>query len=147
MFAPQQIKLMTVAVESTRDVDMPRLHYAMSETRAVTSIVQRAGVIDSFAADTATKAEVLARLRSSQVVHFACHGVQHQHEPHKSHFCLGSDRVTVAELMNIDLNDAFLAFLSACETAKGDQKHVDEVIHLAASMLFAGFKSIVATMW
>jgi hypothetical protein len=50
-------------------------------------------------------------------------------------------------LIELKLDDAFLAFLSACETAKGDKKQPDQAMHLAAAMLFSGFKSIVATMW
>jgi hypothetical protein len=40
-----------------------------------------------------------------------------------------------------------LAFLSACETAKGDRVVPDEAMHLAATLLFAGFRGVVATMW
>ncbi|KAJ7603472.1 hypothetical protein DFH06DRAFT_1022192 [Mycena polygramma] len=42
-----------------------------------------------------------------------------------------------------------LAFLSACETAKGDETVPDEAMHrdLAATLLFAGFHGVVATMW
>jgi CHAT domain-containing protein len=40
-----------------------------------------------------------------------------------------------------------LAFLSACETAKGDEGTPDEAMHLAAAVLFAGFRGVVATMW
>jgi CHAT domain-containing protein len=47
----------------------------------------------------------------------------------------------------VDMRSAFFAFMSGCETAKGDETHVDEVVHLAATMLFAGLKSLVATMW
>jgi CHAT domain-containing protein len=53
----------------------------------------------------------------------------------------------VSELMKLDLKGAFLAFLSACETAKGDRNQPDQAIHLAATMLFVGFKSVVASMW
>jgi CHAT domain-containing protein len=49
--------------------------------------------------------------------------------------------------MEMNLKHAFVAFLSACETAKGDRTYADEVVHLAATMLFAGFKSVIATMW
>jgi CHAT domain-containing protein len=49
--------------------------------------------------------------------------------------------------MELKLDYAFLAFLSACETAKGDNEQPDQAMHLAAAMLFSGFKSIVATMW
>jgi CHAT domain-containing protein len=40
-----------------------------------------------------------------------------------------------------------LAFLSACQTAMGDETTPDEMMHLAAALLFAGFRSVVATMW
>jgi CHAT domain-containing protein len=49
--------------------------------------------------------------------------------------------------MELDLSKAFLAFLSACETARGDEGQPDQTVHLAATMLFAGFRSVVATMW
>jgi CHAT domain-containing protein len=145
-FAPQQIRVMTAAAEHTKH-DMPPLHYAVPETRGVTDIVSAARVLSSCSADTATKPEVLSMLRSSHVVHLACHGIQHKHEPHKSRFCLSTCDLAISELMALDLQDAFLAFLSACETARGDEKHADETVHLAASLLFAGFKSVVATMW
>jgi CHAT domain-containing protein len=44
-------------------------------------------------------------------------------------------------------NSMSLAFLSACETAKGDEGTPDEAMHLAAAVLFAGFRGVVATMW
>jgi CHAT domain-containing protein len=49
--------------------------------------------------------------------------------------------------MKLDLKHAQLAFLSACETAKGDREQPDQAIHLAATMLFVGFKSVIGTMW
>jgi CHAT domain-containing protein len=49
--------------------------------------------------------------------------------------------------MELDLKHAHLAFLSACETAKGDRAQPDQAIHLAATMLFVGFRSIIGTMW
>jgi CHAT domain-containing protein len=49
--------------------------------------------------------------------------------------------------MEFELDRPWFAYLSACETAKGDAKQPDQVMHLAAAMLFAGFKHVVATMW
>jgi CHAT domain-containing protein len=91
--------------------------------------------------------EVVAALPRAHIVHLACHGVQNQTDPLSSGFCLGDGKLTVSALMDIKLNHAFLAFLSACETAKGDKEQPDQVIHLAATMLFCGFRSVVATMW
>ncbi|KAG2114119.1 CHAT domain-containing protein, partial [Suillus clintonianus] len=39
------------------------------------------------------------------------------------------------------------AFLSACETAVGDFQTPDEVIHLAATLQFAGVESVIGTLW
>ena len=44
-------------------------------------------------------------------------------------------------------DNAELAFLSACQTATGDENNPEEAVHLAAGMLAVGFKGIVATMW
>jgi CHAT domain-containing protein len=49
--------------------------------------------------------------------------------------------------MELNIKDGFLAFLSACETARGSEDQPDQAMHLAAAMLFVGFKSVVATMW
>jgi CHAT domain-containing protein len=40
-----------------------------------------------------------------------------------------------------------LAFLSACQTATGDESLSDEAVHLAAGMLSAGYRGVLATMW
>jgi CHAT domain-containing protein len=138
---------MTVAAESARNHNMPPLRHAVPETRCVVDVATKAGASRVFEAGAASEADLLAALRSSHIVHFACHGIQHREEPHKSHFCLSTCDLSVSELMNLELKDAVFAYLSACETAKGDSKHADEVVHLAATMLFAGFKSVVATMW
>jgi CHAT domain-containing protein len=86
-------------------------------------------------------------MQAANIVHLACHGVQDMHNATQSGFCLNDGRLTIAKLMELKLDKAFLAFLSACETAKGDEKQPDQVMHLAAAMLFAGFRSVVATMW
>ena len=39
------------------------------------------------------------------------------------------------------------AFLSACHAASGLKKLPGEAMHLAAGLQFAGFTSVIATMW
>ena len=58
-----------------------------------------------------------------------------------------SIRLKVFQIMQQPLRDASLAVLSACQTAMGDENLPDEVIHLGATLLFAGFRGVVATMW
>jgi CHAT domain-containing protein len=95
-----------------------------------------------------TKSEdVLQQIQSAPIVHMACHGTQDLNNALESGFFLEDELLPVSKLMQLELPSAFLAVLSACETAKGDATQPDQAIHLAATMLFAGFKSVVATMW
>jgi CHAT domain-containing protein len=94
-----------------------------------------------------TVAGTAAAMQAASVVHLACHGIQDVSDATKSGFGLGDGRLTIAKLMKLKLDNPFLAFLSACETAKGDEDQPDQLMHLAAAMLFTGFKSVVATMW
>lgn len=94
-----------------------------------------------------TAKAILEHLPSASVLHLACHGHQNAFRPLQSGFVVQDTMLTVGDLMSLNLKNAFFAFLSACETAKGDKAQPDQVIHLAAAMLIAGFKSVVGTMW
>jgi CHAT domain-containing protein len=91
--------------------------------------------------------DVLQQIQSAPILHMACHGTQDLSNALQSGFFLQDQLLPVSKLMQLELPRAFLAVLSACETAKGDASQPDQAIHLAATMLFAGFKSVVATMW
>jgi CHAT domain-containing protein len=80
------------------------------------------------------------------ILHLACHGAQ-KNDPLASGFILRDEDLTIQDIMQLDLEHASLAFLSACQTAQGKRDQPDEGVHLAASMLFCGFKSVIATMW
>jgi CHAT domain-containing protein len=94
----------------------------------------------------ASVSSVLDGVSTAHVLHLACHGHQDVN-PLDSHFALNDEPLTISSLMRLNLPHAVFAFLSACETAKGDKDQPDQAVHLAASMLFCGFKSVVATMW
>jgi CHAT domain-containing protein len=99
--------------------------------------------------------EVLKNLQESSIVHFACHGIQDTRNPLDSGLMLSDGCLKVSQIMHRSDSDntegtrkaMSLAFLSACETAKGDKITPDEAMHLAASLLFMGFRGVVATMW
>jgi CHAT domain-containing protein len=95
----------------------------------------------------ATVERVTERIKSASFVHLACHGLQHRTNALESGFYLNDDKLTISRLMELQLDHPWFAYLSACETAKGDAEQPDQVMHLAAAMLFAGFKHVVATMW
>jgi CHAT domain-containing protein len=118
------------------------------ETREVIDVAVRAGTkVNAHCDDSAVQNDVAKSLESAQFVHVASHGTQNALQPLQSGLCLNDGVLTVEQLMKLELKDAFFAFLSACETAKGDKEQPDQTIHLAATLLFTGFKSVVGTMW
>jgi CHAT domain-containing protein len=104
-------------------------------------------MVEAHCDHSAVQDDVAKSLESAQLVHVASHGIQNTSQPLQSGLCLNNGILTVERLMKLDLKHAFFAFLSACETAKGDEKQPDQTIHLAATLLFTGFSSVVGTMW
>lgn len=96
---------------------------------------------------TPTVKAILDALPKTAMLHLACHGYQDANSPLDSGFAMSDGMLTVSDLMSVRLEKPLLAVLSACETAKGDKAQPDQAIHLAATMLFAGFRSVVGTMW
>ncbi|EUC57647.1 aromatic di-alanine and TPR containing protein [Rhizoctonia solani AG-3 Rhs1AP] len=95
----------------------------------------------------ATVAAVLDAMEQHDWVHFACHAHQNVSDPTKSGFFLHDGTLDLAEINRRSFKGKGLAFLSACQTATGDERLADEAIHLASGMLMAGYSSVIATMW
>jgi CHAT domain-containing protein len=95
-----------------------------------------------------TVEEVLALMREADWVHFACHGIQDDANRTESGLCLADGRrLKISDMSALSRPHGGLAFLSACQTAMGDENLTDEAIHIAAGMLFAGYGGVVGTMW
>jgi CHAT domain-containing protein len=85
------------------------------------------------------------------MLHFATHGKFNTDDPLKSGLYLakGNDAdgiLTVSDLYNLRW-DVDLVTLSACETALGKVANGDDVIGLTRGFLYAGARSIVASLW
>lgn len=93
----------------------------------------------------ATVTQVKEIMKTHSWVHFACHAIQDTTEPLKSGVQLHDGRLELLDMMKQQLPNSDLAFLSACQTSTGNEKLPDEVVHLAAGMLAAGYRSV--TMW
>jgi CHAT domain-containing protein len=148
-FSKRKAKLSLISVIKAHDTNLPPLWNVEDEVRQAQATAEQASirVINKCADEKAVVASVAEAFKGANMVHIACHGIQDPDNALSTGFCLSDENLTVSRLMEYDLKDAFFAFLSACETAKGDQNQPDQIIHLAAAMLFVGFRSIVATMW
>jgi len=118
------------------------------ETQKIMNIMDTEGIVSLLLEDSAgTINQVKKEIKTHNWVHFACHAVQDQHEPLKSGVHLHDGQLQLCEMMQQKLPAASHAFLSACQTSAGDEELSDEVVHLAAGMLAAGYQGVVATMW
>ncbi|KIJ46650.1 hypothetical protein M422DRAFT_249807 [Sphaerobolus stellatus SS14] len=84
--------------------------------------------------EKATVKNVSEEMGKNQWIHLACHGIQDVKDAVKSAFALHDGKLHLETLMSTSLENAQFAFLSACQTATGDEKLPDEAVHLAAGM-------------
>jgi CHAT domain-containing protein len=144
--------LLAAAPKPCTSVELPA---AQQEVECISEIVPCRFILTMGAVETPeyvpafarTADDVLRLLPKASILHLACHGLQNAQKPLESGFIMQDKIIQVDDLIRLNLPSARLAFLSACETAQGDTERPDEALHLAATMLYAGFKSIVGTMW
>ncbi|NUW40068.1 CHAT domain-containing protein [Nonomuraea rhodomycinica] len=97
---------------------------------------------------SATREAVVTVLRASPWVHFACHGAQDTASPFHAWLALQDGPLTVRDLAALDLSDhALLAFLSGCDTSRGDERLSDEAITLSSAVHLAGYRHVIGAQW
>jgi CHAT domain-containing protein len=127
---------------------MSRLPFIAAEVDAIcTAAIGAGAALSDVITSPASVAAVIASLPDANIVHFACHGLPHLSNALGSGFCLHDGMLSIARIMQLQLKDAFLAFMCACETTKGDSEARSQTVHLGAAMLFAGYKSVIGTIW
>ena len=118
------------------------------ETRALEDLMRGTDVNVLLLEDSdATRERVNAAMKSHGWVHFACNGVQDVDQPLVSGLFLHDGRLELLEIMKEQIPNADFAFLSAGDTSKGDLNLSDEVVHLTAGMLAAGYRGVIGTMF
>lgn len=147
-------RALIVAMPTTPGIDSPLRHVAEEAELVHARFPGSTPLIEDPAttnAHTPTKADVLAQLGGCAIAHFACHGSSHPSDPSQSRLLLhdhDSDPLTVASLAPIRLDQARLAYLSACRTAFNSSTDlIDEAIHLTAAFQLAGYPHVVGTLW
>ncbi|MFE4831966.1 CHAT domain-containing protein [Streptomyces sp. NPDC056672] len=139
---PRELRDLRHAVTET---DAVRRHLPEAAFYATGEVAERAGV------PAPRRAAVLADLPGRAVTHFACHATTDHTDPSRSALLLADHAtapLTVADLTAIDLDRAFLAYLSACTTATTRAADLlDEAVHLAAAFQLAGFPHVIGTLW
>ena len=120
---------------------------ANAELSTISQLVGPAATFTCVRDQDATIARVAEELAKNKFIHFACHGITDRTHPFGPGFVLYDGLLKVGDVMRYDLRNAQFAYLPACRTAVGDGESPDEVVHLAAVVLSAGFRSVIGTMW
>lgn len=98
--------------------------------------------------EAATKTAVLTALKSAPWVHLACHAqAAGNSSPLRAHLVLHDGELALRDVSDLRLHGAELAFLAACDTARGSKPLADESLHVAAAFQLAGYRHVIATLW
>ena len=96
----------------------------------------------------ATRQRVLNRLPDFPVYHFSTHGWAGWSEPLQGGVLLaGGAALTLGDILDLRLQGARLAVLSACETGIPGTKTPDEVVSIPTGLMQAGVAGVVASLW
>jgi CHAT domain-containing protein len=103
----------------------------------------------SFEGEKATRESVLSRICRYQYVHFGCHGSFNWGQINESGLILaGGDRLTLKDILRLDLKQTRLVFIAACETGMTDyRKSPDEFIGMATTFIQAGASGVISSLW
>lgn len=150
-------KAVSARLKSTKAlfVSMPHtpgmrdLPYVTDEIGEINSIIPKSVARSTL--QMPVKAEVEEKMRDSQVIHFACHGISDPVEPSKSHLKLSDwqDNIfSVTDIIALKVTEPRLIYLSACHAAQARVEGLlDEGIHLAGACQLAGFSHVIGTLW
>ena len=128
--------------------NLPRIPGTTKEVLTIKQLLENHDVqVLCLEGEAATVNQGITNMETHSCIHFACHAHQNTEEPLKSSFALHDGGLELSEIIKKRLIGADLAYLSACQTSTGDEKLSEEAVHLAAGMLAAGYRGVVATMW
>ncbi len=124
------------------------LQFAQDEAMAVAALFPESRLLVRKDASESTFKKAGAAFSR---LHFATHGQFQPDDPLSSGLYLAQDPdndgvLTASELYSMSLN-ADLVTLSACETGLGKVANGDDVVGLTRGFLYAGSRSIVASLW
>ncbi|MFE9687146.1 CHAT domain-containing protein [Streptomyces sp. NPDC006285] len=133
-----------LVVSMSETVGVSPLPGAVEEADFLTDLFPKARTLRDA---EATHEAVVRELARHPWLHFAGHGINthdgtvlllHDHEEHP---------FSTGDVLPLDLPDAELAFLSACETTQGSALLPDESTHFGAALTVAGYRDVVGTLW
>lgn len=115
---------------------------AVDEARVVSALFPGTCLLE----EAATVDAVRSHAASARLVHLATHGLSRPDAPLFSHIQLADGQLAALDCLDLHL-DCDLVTLSACETGRAVVAPGDEPIGLTRSLLYAGARSVVHSLW
>jgi len=124
------------------------LPFAEREVQAIAALYG----VPAFVGEEATEGLLRQMAGESGILHLAAHGKYNPVAPLSSLIALSPDGdhdgwLTVGEIYGLDLQQANLVVLSACETQLGDLSRGDELVGMTRAFIYAGTPTVVASLW
>jgi len=134
------------APENSRYDDLPS---AEKEVKVIAETFSEKNVL---ILDEATETKAKTEAHKPDVIHFACHGEFNSEYPFQSGLILvpgqGEDGILqVHEVFELDIKNANLVTLSACDTAAGKITGGDDVVGFSRAFIYAGTPSVLVSLW
>ena len=127
-------------VMGVSDERAPRI---IDEARAVAEILPDSTLL---LGEEATRDRLSRHGNGCRFLHLATHGLYRKDNPMFSALQLGDTRMSLLDLYDLKL-EVEVAVLSGCGTGLSDVRGSDELVGLTRGLLFAGARSVVATLW
>jgi CHAT domain-containing protein/tetratricopeptide (TPR) repeat protein len=136
--------LLTINPNAT---DYPSLEFAHFEFQAMCRIFPKHTPIRS---EKATESNIVSNLiQGYSIFHFTGQRTYDFHNPALSYLALaGDEKLTLADIRNLDLTNYQLVTLTACETPiKGDRIVTTEYAGFVSAFMECGVPHIISTLW
>ncbi len=137
----------TASFATERD-GLGALPFAEREAQAIAALYGATPLIREAAAES----RVHQQAGATRILHLAAHGKYNPVAPLHSLIALAPEGehdgwLTVGEVYGLDLRQADLVVLSACQSHLGDLSAGDELVGLTRAFFFAGTPTVVASLW
>ena len=143
----ESVKPNLLSAEVSESAGLSSLDFAVTESGIICKLFTEKRQINE---EEASKEQVATALTNSHnIFHFAGHGLYNFDDPKSSELALAdNDRLTIKDILQLDLSHYQLVSLSACETAiTGNQTITTEYVGLVSAFLSRGVSSVVSTLW
>ncbi|MFD8693613.1 CHAT domain-containing protein [Kitasatospora purpeofusca] len=127
--------------------DLPPLRHVALEIEDVARLLPAAHELRD---ENAHRDAVVRRLAAGGWLHFAGHAEQDAVHPDGVMYLWERDRsrsLRIRDITGLRIEQADLAYLSACQTHRTPTAHSDEPVSLAGALQLAGYRHVVASLW